>query len=708
MERSVNIRGLLGLFLGLVIILLEQIPVPAEERRVALLPWEFLGPSELSSKRDQLQGEVQKRLEGFGVTVLGPERLTPLGFGSKADAELILRLQREFGVNTIVEGSLTSVGQSFSLDGRIIRPGLEKPFHFRVLPSEELGDLAKKVSNEILELVEGVKKVVSIEVIGNQRIEKDAILAVIKTKKGERLDGAVLDEDIRAIYKMGYFEDVTVEAQDTLEGIALNIKVVEKPSIGKIVFKGNKKISEEDLLKEFGIKQHSIYDEKKLKDGINRLKELYKKKGYYKAEFDYTISTLPNNQLELKVNIKEGEKIYITNIEFIGNKVFSSGKLKKVMETSEKGFFSWLTDSGILDKKKLDYDVQKVAAFYHNHGYINARVGEPKVEYTEKGIKITMEIFEGEKYTVRSVELKGDIVVDEALLRKRLQMKKGDVFNREKLRSDVMTLMEVTVDEGYANAEVVPDISQDDRTHEVEISYRINKGEKVRIHRIEVSGNTNTRDKVIRREMQIQEGEFYSGSRLKESIERLNRLGFFEEVESQIEKLPEPDQVDLKIKIKEGHTGSLSFGGGYSSEVRGFIMTKISQQNFLGLGQTLTLSGRVGGRGTEFDLSFLEPWLFDRPVSFSTNAYRSTTEYDDFDRRSLGFGVGLGFPLRGLDRFTRGSIRYGLDSSDIFNLHPNASLAIRDMEGKNLTSSLSFGIGRDTRNRAWNPSKGSI
>lgn len=711
MERSGNLKGLkawvkcLGLLLMIGFGLSDLM---AQGRSVAIFPFRFFGPSELSNKGAELELALGSELKKKGFTVVDPAQLSMLGI-TELNQEVILRLEREFGVAAIVEASITVVGSSMSLDGRVLKGTSQiKSFHIGFLVAQELKVPAQKLTQEILDTLEGVKNVASLEVTGNVRIEKDAIFGVMKTKAGERLNPQTLDEDIRAIYAMGYFEDVTVESKDVPEGVALTIKVVEKPSIGKIVFKGNKKISEEDLLKEFGVKQYSIYDERKVKEGILRLNELYKKKGYYDAKFEYNVTTLPNNQLELKVNIKEGEKIYIRDIEFVGNKVFSASKLKKVMETSEKGFFSWLTDSGILDKKKLDYDVQKLAAFYHNHGYINARVGEPKVEYTEKGIKITIEIFEGNKYKVRSVGLTGDIVVDEATIMKKLQMKKGEVFNREKLRSDVLTIMELTVDQGYAYAEVIPDIKQDDQLQEVDVIYRINKGQKVKINRIEISGNTATRDKVIRRELQLQEGDYYSGSSLRESVERLNRLGFFEEVGTELERLPDPEKVNLKVKIKEGHTGSLSFGGGYSSEVRGFIMSKISQQNFLGLGQTLTLSARLGGRGSEFDLSFLEPWLYDRPISLSTNAYRTTTEYDDFDRRSLGFGAGLGFPLRGLDRFTRGSIRYLIDSSDVYNLHPNASLIIRDMEGKNLTSSMTFTINRDTRNRAWNPSRGSL
>jgi len=680
----------------------------ASEPRIVLLPLELFGPPEAKVQKEKLEEALSSEFKKRGFEVVSPKDLALAGISHAPDGATLKNLISEYAPCVLIQGSFTKVGEAVSLDGRILLSQQEKPFSMPGIKGQPLVELAQRFAQDVTDMVRGVVKVAELEVVGNVRIEKDAILAVMKTKKGERLDPQTLDEDLKAIFKMGYFEDVLMESQDVPEGKKIVIKVVERPSIGKIVLKGNKKISEEDLLKEFGVKQYSIFNEKKIKEGILKIKELYKKKGFYQADIQYELSSLPNNQLELKLNIKEGSKIYITEIQFVGNKHFSSGKLKKVMETSEKGFFSWITDSGILDKKKLDFDTQKLLAFYHNNGFITARVGEPKVEETDKGLRITIEVFEGERYKVSSVDIAGDIVVSESELRKKLQMRKGEVFNREKVRADVLALMEATVEQGYAYAEVVPDIIQDDQANEVAITYKITKGEKVKVSRIEISGNTHTRDKVIRRELQLNEGEYYSGNKLKESVDRLNRLGFFEEVETQMEKRPEPDQVDLKVKIKEGHTGSLSFGGGYSSEVRGFIMSKISQQNFLGLGQTLSLSARLGGRGSEFDLSFVEPWLFDKPVSFSTNAYRTTTDYDDFDRRSLGFGTGLGFPLKGLDRFTRGSIRYLIDSSDIYNLHPNASLIIRDMEGKNLTSSLSFAVSRDTRNRAWNPSRGSL
>jgi len=711
MERFMNfIRAratLVVLVVSFVTIFMTSL-LNASEPKIVLLPLELFGPSEAKSQKEKLEEALILEFKKRGFEVVGPKDLALMGISPTPEEATLKSLISEHSPCVLILGSFTKLEQATSLDGRIILPQQERPFSMPALPGQPLIELVQKFVQEVTDLVRGVVKVAEVEVVGNVRIEKDAILAVMKTKKGERLDNQALDEDLKAIFKMGYFDDVLMEAHDVPEGKKIVIKVVERPSIGKIIFKGNKKISEEDLIKEFGIKQYSIFNEKKIKDGIVKLKEFYKKKGFYQADIHYEVSTLPNNQLELKVNIKEGSKIYITDIQFIGNKHFSSGKLKKIMETSEKGFFSWLTDSGILDKKKLEYDIQKLLAFYHNNGFITARVGDPKVEETEKGLRITIEVFEGERYKVRSVDIAGDIVVPVSELKKKLQMKKGEVFNREKVRSDVLAIMEATVDQGYAYAEVLPDIDQDDQAKEIGITYNIVKGEKVKVSRIEISGNTNTRDKVIRRELQINEGEYYSGSRLKESVDRLNRLGFFEEVETQLERRPEPDQVDLKVRIKEGHTGSLSFGGGYSSEVRGFIMSKISQQNFLGLGQTLSLSARLGGRGSEFDMSFVEPWLFDKPISFSTNAYRTTTDYDDFDRRSLGFGTGLGFPLRGLDRFTRGAIRYLIDSSDIYNLNPDASLLIRDMEGRNLTSSLSFVVSRDTRNRAWNPSKGSL
>ena len=540
--------------------------------------------------------------------------------------------------------------------------------------------------------------IASVQVEGNQRIEKEAILAVITTRKGDRLDYDQLDRDLRDIYRMKYFKDVKIDIKDGLEGKAVSFIVSEKPSIGEIVFDGNSKKKDEDLKEEVGINLYSILDDNEISQSINRLKDYYREKGYFNAEIKADLEPLPNNEVRVKYQVVENDKVYITKIEFLGNNKFDDDDLKDVMKSSEKGFFSWITDSGFLNEKMLEYDVHMITTFYHNHGYINAKVGEPDITFNDKGITITLEIEEGEQYSVNSVAVAGDLIMAEDAFLAQVFIGREGVFNREVLRNDILALKDIYVDAGFAYAEVTPRTKQDNEKHFVDITYVISKGPKVRFERINVIGNTITRDKVIRRELKAIEGGNFSGGALRDGTENLKRLGFFEDVEMLTRKGSTDDTMVLDVKVKEKSTGSFSVGAGYSSENSIFATFQISQSNLLGRGQKLQASASLGGVSSNFNISFTEPWLFETRLSGTFTIYRTKQEYDnytidnvnvdEYKKESLGGRLGLGFPLDKIDEFTRGSLLYTYDDTDISNVPWNASAAWKSMEGRNVTSSI--------------------
>lgn len=555
-------------------------------------------------------------------------------------------------------------------------------------------------------------------VLGNQRIEKEAILAVIETKKGDVLDYDRLDKDLRNIFRMKFFMDVTTEITDGAEGKIVIFHVTEKPSIGEIVFKGNKKIRDEDLKKEVGIKIYAILDEQEIKQSINRLTEFYKKKAYYNVEIETSTESIPNNEVRLTYQIAENEKVYVTKIKFQGNNHFKDRKIKKQMETNEKGFFSWITNSGTLDKKKLEFDVHRITAFYNNNGFIRAKIGEPEIIFNKKkGLTVKIDIEEGNQYMVRNVFIRGDLIKPEEELLKKVNIKKEKVFNRETVRNDMLALKNEYVDVGYAYAEVSPNTEEDDEKHLVDVIYTVTMGQKVSIERINIIGNAVTRDKVIRRELKQIEGDEYSGEAIRKSKENLDRLGFFEEVEMQTKKGSGDDKMVMDVKVKERPTGSFSIGAGYSSQDSIFAMFQIAQNNLFGRGQKLQASAKLGGLSTEFNVGFTEPWLFDTRLSGNINLYKWKQEYDsysyeglnydEYTRDSSGIGLGLGYPIDKIDEYTRGYVNYAYDNSDISNVPEDASILWKDMEGKNITSSVTFGIGRDSKDKPWDTSKGS-
>jgi outer membrane protein insertion porin family len=259
--------------------------------------------------------------------------------------------------------------------------------------------------------------------------------------------------------------------------------------------------------------------------------------------------------------------VYITKIEFVGNQEFDDDDLQDVMEISEKGFLSYFTKSGVLDKKKLEFDVHKITSFYHNNGFIKAKIGEPKISYEkEKGITILIEVKEGPQYHVGKVAVEGDLVKPADDLLKEVHIGQEKTFNRETVRKDVQALRSIYADEGYAHAEVTPITREDSETHLMDITYTISKRQKVRFERVSISGNTVTRDKVIRREIKVIEGDYFSAGNIRRSNRNVQRLGFFEDIQIQTKKGSAEDLMVLDVNLKERSTGQFSIGAGYSSE----------------------------------------------------------------------------------------------------------------------------------------------
>jgi outer membrane protein insertion porin family len=680
--------------------------------KIAVLPFKIYMLKPMDHLVLGLQEMLTARLTKEGFDLINPATINKgeLSKVKVSELDVARRMGKEKGVDWVIKGSLTQIGKKISLDLAIIPISTEKrPFSIFVVGDriDKLDQVMERVAATATNRIKGVVQIDSISVQGNKRIETDAILAVIESQKGAKYDQDTLNKDLRSIYQMGFFEDVQIDTEESPGGKSVAFKVSEKPSIGKITLLGTKKIDQKDLVEVLGIKKYSIINMKAIKDSIERLKDHYHQKGYYHVEIKESLEDLPNNEVSLIYQIKEGDKAYIREIIFEGNVAFDDDDLKDLMETSEKGFFSFLTESGHLDKKKLEGDIFKIKSFYQNNGYIKARVGEPDISYKEdEGLIITVTINEGPQYAIGKVMLEGDLIKDVDELYQALKITKEKVYNREVIRSDTLSLSEIYSDEGYAFIDVSPDIKEDDKAHKVDITYRIVKGKKIRFERIIITGNDKTRDKVIRRELKVIEGGYFSGKKLKRSSQNLHRLGFFEEVEVNTKKGSSDEEMVLDIHVKERPTGMLSFGIGYSSDEHTIGTLQISQNNLFGRGQSLSAKASLSNKATRYTLSFTEPWLFDKPLSAGIDLYDWEYEYDEYIKDSTGGRLKLGFPL-GLD-FTRGSVIYTYDDAEIRDVLETASQIIKDMIGRNVTSSLTLGISRDSRDRRFNARQGSV
>jgi outer membrane protein insertion porin family len=431
---------------------------------------------------------------------------------------------------------------------------------------------------------------------------------------------------------------------------------------------------------------------------------MYKEDNYQNVKVDYKIYERKNNQADLEFIIEEGQKFQIEKIAFEGNKAFSDRQLKRQMTTSEKSILSWFTSAGDLNEDNLNQDVAKLTSFYHNEGYIQARVGEPQVEFKGNEIYITIKIDEGPRFKVGQVAITGDLILAEEQLLKSIKTAKEEYYNREVLRNDVLTLTDLYANEGYAYADVAPRVKQDPEKLLVDITFDIEKGKQVYFEEIIISGNTKTRDKVIRRQLRVYEQELFSGRRLKRSVRNLYRLDYFEDIKVDTSKGSADDKMILKIDVAEKSTGAVSFGAGFGNVESLFGTAQISERNLFGRGQTLSLKGILGSKTQKYILSFTEPYIYDIPLSGTIDLYNWQYDYEDYEKDSIGGGIDFSYPI--ID-FTRAYLSYLYDVSDIKDVDEGAADSIKELEGENIKSSISTKLVYDSRNRTFNATRGS-
>ena len=549
------------------------------------------------------------------------------------------------------------------------------------------------------------QRIARIEFKGNRKIEGSAINQVLKSATGRIFTDGDLSEDIKAIYRMGYFDDVTAEVTDVPEGKVITFTVVEKPMITEIRIKGNNALKRDEIEGVMTVRNRQTVNPEKLKGDMEKIKALYDSKGFYNAEVSYAIEKSGVRDVAVTVNIVENEKLFIRNITFEGNRSFTTKELKNMMTTNEWSIFHFITDSGLLKKDVLKQDVGKINAFYLNNGFINAQVGEPEITHDREGITIKIPISEGKQFRVGQVAIAGDeLATPRAELLTKLQIKKKDFYDRDAIMKDIDYLTQVSNDEGYANTDVIPRTEPQEKTQTVDVTYVITKRKPVYFNRINITGNTKTRDKVIRRELSVVEGDLYSRSKLKDSYMALNRLRYFDEIDFQAEKGPDETLTDVSIHVKEKPTGMFSIGAGYSALDHAVISAQVSQQNLFGRGQTLSLKASLGSSSTLYDLSFIEPWLFDMPLWSKFDIWNLYREYDSYKLDSKGFGATLGYPLW---RYVTGYVGYRLSIDDVRDILDTASTYIKKQAGQTTSSGVTLSVTRDSTDDVMFPSTGS-
>ncbi|PNU20914.1 outer membrane protein assembly factor BamA [Geothermobacter hydrogeniphilus] len=552
-----------------------------------------------------------------------------------------------------------------------------------------------------------VYRIDDVTVDGNRRVEKEAILPLLSVKPGQKVTSEQIDRDIQAIYKLGRFEDISAEIIDQNGAKILVYHLKERPLVRKVLFEGNDEFDDAKLENLVALKTPDIYEPRVVDESVKAMKKEYFKEGFYGIEIEPEVQINDRAEAVVTFKIKEGDKVLVDNILFDGNEVIPDSKLRKIMETKERWWLSWLTGRGTFLEDVLQNDLELIADQYFNIGYLQVKVRKPVILISEdrKYVDIYIQIEEGDQFRVGKLDIAGDLIKPKADLLAELKTKPGDIFKRNVLRKDVLKLNDAYADQGYAYVNVAPLTQLDTERRLVDLKFDIEKGPLVRINRIHIAGNTKTRDKVIRREVQLAEGELFSSTKIKASRRRINNLGFFEEVEVSTNKTANEQLMDIDIQVKERPTGNFSIGAGYSS-IDGLIAQgSVSQDNFLGLALKLNLSGSFGGRTTTYNVGLLDPHFLDTRFALGGDLFKTKYEYSEYDRASIGGDIKLGFQF-GEDNSALFIYRY--EQKDITNVDPAAAFEIQESLGRSTISSLSTKITRDRTDYRLDPTRGYL
>jgi outer membrane protein insertion porin family len=549
--------------------------------------------------------------------------------------------------------------------------------------------------------------ILGIRVEGANRVGHDTILHVMESRVGGEFDPAKIRADVKAIYRMGYFSDVKIDAEKEPGGLRLLVLVVEKPIVSSIVIEGNKEVDTSDLKEALTIKERSLFQEDKVKESARKLLEVCQNSGYYDATVIPSVQEEADGSIRVSFRVSEGEKLTIEKIRITGNQFMGEKRIIKEMQTTTKGFFSFITDSGTFKKDVLENDIRLIEALYQDNGFMDSKVSDPEIRRGPKGLVVTIHVFEGRQYRVGKVRFSGESGLSEEEQRKAVKLEPGDVFSRETLLSDVLSLTTAMNDKGYALAIVSPLVEKRKEYPLADVMYKAEKGDKFRFGKVEVVGNTKTLDWLIRRNLDVADGMTYTATGLKKSKENLTRLSFFKDVKISTERSKVPREMDVKVEVQEAPTGTLSGGLGFSNVDKIFGVVQLTENNLFGRGWKASLNSQFGSRRTLFSLDFRDPYFLDSDFSLLLNAYNLRTKYTDFERKSTGGKVGFGYWF---NRNTTASLSFRLDDVEVID-PGNAISPILQKEfakGRQQTRSLTFNLTKNTTDKFIDPSRGTV
>ncbi len=548
--------------------------------------------------------------------------------------------------------------------------------------------------------------VTQIDVVGARKVEEATVRFKLKSRVGDPYFPEVVREDIKALYSLGYFEDIEIRADIFEGGLKLTFILYEKPSIQSIRIEGNRKLATDKIKGKIDLAEGAIIPPGGLAKNAEKIRLFYEEEGYYQVQVEGREDRVSPQEVGVTLTIVEGDKFDVSEIRIIGNRALKEKDIKSKLQTSELYLFFF---GGTLKREELSRDLDRIRAYYLDNGFLDIAVEEPEIQLdTErKKLRILIRVEEGPQYRIRDLTIKGNSLFSEPEIRGLIRTRAGGIFSREALQGDVVAITDRYAERGYLFADVAPvtDIQRADST--VTVALEITEGRQAFIHRIEITGNVRTRDKVLRREILLVEGDVFNSRLLQESRRNLQNLGYFEDVKLDTKRAAAEEKVDLTVDVKEKPTGAFTIGGGYSSADGLLAAASISQGNLFGLGKRLIIAGQYGQNASRFNGVYTDPHFLDTDFLVEPRLFSLQTQYQNqgFNQGSQGVGLTVGHHL-----FERvyGTASYLYERVQISDLAPNAPLLIQLQAalGVTYTSALIFVLARDTRDSLTEPTRG--
>ncbi|HEY7435850.1 MAG TPA: outer membrane protein assembly factor BamA [Methylomirabilota bacterium] len=542
-----------------------------------------------------------------------------------------------------------------------------------------------------------------IAVQGNRRVQEALILGRVSLKIGGPFLAFRTADDIRAIFALGFFDDVQVRVEDFEGGVKLTYVVTERPFVRDVLFSGNKKQDASTLLEKIDLKLGSVYNPVEVNRAADKLKEFYETEGYFEVGIAPEVEKLADGDVTVTFKIAEGRRITIEQIVIEGTQGLTPKQVRAAMDTQEREFYIL---RGTVQRQRLDDDVDRIIQLYNDHGYVQARVEKSEIEVDRENARATIRVVvvEGPQFRVGGVDITGHSLLPPEEIRKRIQLKSGDVFSRSKLRDSVTGVVDLYSAIGRASADVSPNTMQDIPNRLVNVVFEIVEGPETYVERINIAGNTRSEEKILRREIPMAEGDLFTSQKLARAKQRLVNLNYFDKVEAKTVPGSSKDKIVVNIDVTEKPTGLFSIGGGYSSQDGVLGTLDLSQRNFLGKGWEVFLRLRGGERLQTGTIGFTEPWLFDRPLAAGFDIFNTRRILPDYTVNSLGGDVRLGHPI---GEYSRWNAMYRVSEDRISDVNEIGSPELLSEEGTHLTSLVGLSLTRDTRDNIFDPTRGT-